>query len=99
MEDIWHLDCKIYGFVSGANYLHDQNIIEAPLTNGDIESYMFSQQKNRELKRQHRVGQLYSVFIEMMLASSQSLFPPVRTGGGWGPGFPALICRKWRAMK
>ena len=51
------------------------------------------QQKNRELKRQHRVGQLYSVFIEMMLASpAQSLFPPVRTGGGWGPRLSALIC-------
>ena len=71
VEDLWNFDCKIYGFVSGANYLHDQNIIEAPLTSGDIESYMFSPQKNRELKRQHRVGQLYSVFIEMMLASPQ----------------------------
>ena len=28
VEDIWKMDCKIYGFVSGANYLHDQNIIE-----------------------------------------------------------------------
>lgn len=74
VEDLWNFDCKIYGFVSGANYLHDQNIIEAPLTSGDIESYMFSQQKNRELKRQHRVGQLYSVFIEMMLASPSPSF-------------------------
>lgn len=74
VEDLWKLDCKLYGFVSGANYLHDQTIIEAPLTSGDIESYMFSQQKNRELKRRHRVGQLYSVFIEMMLASPSPSF-------------------------
>ena len=74
VEDIWKMDCKIYGFVSGANYIHDQNIIEAPLTTGDIESYMFSQRKNRELKRRHRVGQLYSVYIEMMLASPSPSF-------------------------
>ncbi len=87
VEDIWHLDCKIYGFVSGANYLHDQNIIEAPLTNGDIESYMFSQQKNRELKRQHRVGQLYSVFIEMMLASPSPSFLQYELGEDGAPAF------------
>lgn len=87
VEDLWRMDCKIYGFVSGANYLHDQNIIEAPLTNGDIESYMFSQQKNRELKRQHRVGQLYSVFIEMMLASPSPSFMQYELDATGAPAF------------
>lgn len=87
VEDLWNFDCKIYGFVSGANYLHDQNIIEAPLTNGDIESYMFSQQKNRELKRQHRVGQLYSVFIEMMLASPSPSFMQYELSEDGRPAF------------
>lgn len=87
IEDLWNFDCKIYGFVSGANYLHDQNIIEAPLTSGDIESYMFSQQKNRELKRQHRVGQLYSVFIEMMLASPSPSFMQYELSEDGRPAF------------
>ncbi len=87
VEDLWNFDCKIYGFVSGANYLHDQNIIEAPLTSGDIESYMFSQQKNRELKRQHRVGQLYSVFIEMMLASPSPSFMQYKLSEDGRPAF------------
>ena len=73
-EDLWGLPCQIYGFVSGANYLHDQQVIEAPLLTGDIESYMFSQRNNRALRRRHRVGQLYSVFIEMMLASPSPSF-------------------------
>lgn len=87
VEDLWKLDCKIYGFISGANYIHDQNIIEAPLTTGDIESYMFSQQKNRELKRRHRVGQLYSVLIEMMLASPTPSFLQYEEGKDGQPGF------------
>lgn len=87
VEDLWNFDCKIYGFVSGANYLHDQNIIEAPLTSGDIESYMFSPQKNRELKRQHRVGQLYSVFIEMMLASPSPSFMQYELSEDGRPAF------------
>lgn len=87
VEDIWKLDCKIYGFVSGANYLHDQNIIEAPLATGDIESYMFSQRKNRELKRRHRVGQLYSVYIEMMLASPTPSFLQYEEGENGEPAF------------
>lgn len=87
VEDLWKLDCKIYGFVSGANYLHDQNIIEAPLTSGDIESYMFSQQKNRELKRRHRVGQMYSVFIEMMLASPSPSFMQYELSEDGRPAF------------
>lgn len=74
VEDLWGLPCHIYGFVSGANYLHDQQVIEAPLLTGDIESYMFSQRNNRALRRRHRVGQLYSVFIEMMLASPSPSF-------------------------
>ena len=87
VEDIWKMDCKIYGFVSGANYLHDQNIIEAPLTTGDIESYMFSQRKNRDLKRHHRVGQLYSVYIEMMLASPSPSFLQYEEGENGEPIF------------
>lgn len=87
VEDVWKLDCKIYGFVSGANYMHDQNIIEAPLTTGDIESYMFSQRKNRELKRRHRVGQLYSVYIEMMLASPSPSFLQYEEGENGEPAF------------
>ena len=87
VEDLWKFDCKIYGFISGANYIHDQNIIEAPLTTGDIESYMFSQQKNRELKRRHRVGQLYSVLIEMMLASPTPSFLQYKEDKDEKPGF------------
>lgn len=87
VEDVWKLDCKIYGFVSGANYMHDQNIIEAPLATGDIESYMFSQRKNRELKRRHRVGQLYSVYIEMMLASPSPSFLQYEEGEDGKPAF------------
>ncbi len=74
IEDRWQIGCEVTGAVAGANYLHDQNIIEAPLLNGKMDAYFFSQRKNRDLKQNHHVGRLYSVFIEMMLASPTPSF-------------------------
>lgn len=74
IEESWGLDCEVTGAVAGANYLHDQNIIEAPLLNGKMDAYIFSQRLNRDIKKNHHVKRLYSVFIEMMLASPTPSF-------------------------
>ncbi|MGN0115321.1 MAG: HAD family hydrolase [Acutalibacteraceae bacterium] len=74
VENVWKFDCEVCGAVVGANYLHDQNIIEAPLLNGKMYAYAFSQRKNREIKEKHYVRRLYSVFIEMMLSSPTPSF-------------------------
>ncbi|MGN0564294.1 MAG: HAD family hydrolase [Candidatus Heritagella sp.] len=74
VEQEWNMDCQVYGAVIGANYLHDQTIIETPLLNGRMDAYAFSQRKNRDIKESHDVQRLYSVFIEMMLASPTPSF-------------------------
>ena len=74
IEEEWKLGCEVTGAVAGANYLHDQNIIEAPLLNGKMDAYLFSQRLNTDLKKNHSVRRLYSVLIEIMLASPSPSF-------------------------
>lgn len=74
IEDEWKIDCKVSGLVAGSTYLHDMDIIEAQLTKNVISSYMFSQRDNREIRREHNVKQMYSVFTEIMLSAPSPSF-------------------------
>ena len=73
IEDQWQIDCKVTGLVAGSTYLHDMDIIEAQLTKDVVASYMFSQRDNREIRRDHNVKQMYSVFTEIMLRDRKSV--------------------------
>lgn len=74
IEDEWQINCKVSGLVAGSTYLHDMDIIEAQLTKNVISSYMFSQRDNREIRRDHNVKQMYSVFTEIMLSAPTPSF-------------------------
>ncbi|MGN0460903.1 MAG: HAD family hydrolase [Ruminococcus sp.] len=74
IEDEWQIDCKVSGLVAGSTYLHDMDIIETQLTKKVISSYMFSQRKNREIRRDHNIKQMYSVFTEIMLSAPTPSF-------------------------
>lgn len=74
IEDEWNLGCKVTGLVAGSTYLHDMDIIEPQFANGVVSSYMFSQRKNREIRRDHNVKQMYSVFTEIMLSAPMPSF-------------------------
>lgn len=74
IEDQWQIDCKVTGLVAGSTYLHDMDIIEAQLTKDVVASYMFSQRDNREIRRDHNVKQMYSVFTEIMLSAPAPSF-------------------------
>lgn len=69
IEDEWKLGCKTYGLVAGSTYLHDMDIIEPQFANNVIDSYMFSQRVNREIRRDHNVKQMYGAFTEIMLSA------------------------------
>ena len=74
IEDEWQIDCRVSGLVAGSTYLHDMDIIESQLTKNVISSYMFSQRDNREIRRDHKVKQIYSVFTEIMLSAPTPSF-------------------------
>lgn len=74
IEDEWQIDCKVSGLVAGSTYLHDMDIIETQLTKNVISSYMFSQRDNREIRRDHNVKQMHSVFTEIMLSAPSPSF-------------------------
>lgn len=74
IEDEWKIGCKAYGLVAGSTYLHDMDIIEPQFANGVVSSYMFSQRKNREIRRDHNVKKMYSVFTEIMLSAPSPSF-------------------------
>lgn len=69
IEDEWKLGCRVKGLVAGSTYLHDMDIIEAQFAGGVVDSYMFSQRINREIRRDHNVKQMYGVFTEIMLSA------------------------------
>ena len=55
IENEWDIDCKTYGLLAGSTYLHDMDIIESQLAAGTIDSYMFSQRVNRDIRDEHNV--------------------------------------------
>lgn len=74
IEDEWQLGCKVTGLVAGSTYLHDMDIIEPQFASNIVDSYMFSQRINREIRRDHNVKQMYGVFTEIMLSAPAPSF-------------------------
>lgn len=72
----WHMDCEIIGLVAGTNTIHnaEPNMSEPMLYGGQLVSYLYSQEHNRELWKKHDAARGHNLFWEMLLESENKSF-------------------------
>lgn len=72
----WHMDCEIIGLIAGTNTIHnaDPNMSEPMLYGGQLVSYLYSQEHNRELWKKHDAAKGHNLFWEMLLESENRSF-------------------------
>ena len=72
----WQLDCEVIGLVAGTNSFHSMDVdcSEGIRYSGKIESYMFSQDSNRDCWKIHNPNYNHNVIVELLLASSDKSF-------------------------
>ncbi|MDL2302090.1 HAD-IA family hydrolase [Lachnospiraceae bacterium OttesenSCG-928-D06] len=85
VNQVWNLNCQIIGLLAGTNSIHsvEPNMSEALISSGKLNSYLFSQEKNREIWKQHDAGMGYNIFFEVLLGSpTKSLKGFGKSGNG-----------------
>lgn len=72
----WHMDCEIIGLIAGTNTIHnaEPNMSEPMLYGGQLVSYLYSQEHNRELWKKHDAAKGHNLFWEMLLESENRSF-------------------------
>lgn len=72
----WHMECEIIGLVAGTNTIHnaEPNMSEPMLYGGQLVSYLYSQEHNRELWKKHDAAKGHNLFWEMLLESENKGF-------------------------
>lgn len=76
VNHIWNLNCEIFGLIAGSNSIHNQ---EPDASQGffyeqKLDSYMFSQTKNRDAWKVHNPGKGHNVIVELLLCSDSPSF-------------------------
>lgn len=76
VNHIWNLNCEIFGLIAGSNSIHNQ---EPDASQGffyeqKLDSYMFSQTKNRDAWKVHNPGKGHNVIVELLLCSYSPSF-------------------------
>lgn len=76
VQEVWKLDCEVIGLLAGTNSIHnaEPNTSEPLLSNGQLVSYLFSQEKNREIWRYHDAAKGHNLVWELLLGSSNLPF-------------------------
>ena len=76
VETKWNIPCKIYGMLAGTNtvYNDEPNASEFYLADGILDSYLFSQSKNRDILKRHDPNRNMNVYWEILLSSEQKHF-------------------------
>ena len=76
VENKWNIPCKIYGMLAGTNtvYNDEPNASEFYLADGILDSYLFSQSKNRDILKRHDPNRNMNVYWEILLSSEQKHF-------------------------
>ncbi|WP_140403113.1 hypothetical protein [Blautia sp. An46] len=83
VNKVWKLGCDIVGIVAGTNTVHngaESNASESFLYSGKIVSYLFSQNKNREMWRNHDLNKGHNIIVEMLLCSEKPPFKGFKFG-------------------
>ena len=82
MDQVLHLPFTVYGLVMGTNTAHNlsPDVSEGFFFSGQMESYLFSQQKNRDLWKYHDLNRKHNLYMELLFTSA---FPSLK---GFGTG-------------
>ncbi|MDE7224784.1 MAG: HAD-IA family hydrolase [Acetatifactor sp.] len=72
----WNINCEVIGLIAGTNTLYnaEPNMSEPMLYGGQLVSYLYSQENNRELWKKHDAAQGHNLFWEMLLESENKGF-------------------------
>lgn len=76
VNHVWNINCEIVGLIAGSNSLYNQ---EPDASQGffyeqKLDSYMFSQSKNRDAWKTHNPGKGHNVIVELLLCSDAPSF-------------------------
>lgn len=76
VQEYWHMNCEIIGLIAGTNTIHnaEPNMSEPMLYGGQLVSYLYSQENNRELWKKHDAAKGHNLFWEMLLESENKSF-------------------------
>lgn len=78
----WGLNCQITGLIAGSNSAanHEPNASEIFFYDGSLASYMFSQEKNRDIWKKHNPNNGDNIVVELLLASEKKSFRRFSSG-------------------
>lgn len=76
VNHIWNLDCEIVGLIAGSNSIHshEPDASQGFFYEQKLDSYMFSQTKNRDIWKIHNPGKGHNVIVELLLCSDYPSF-------------------------
>lgn len=83
INEVWRMKCNVTGLVAGTNTIFNQepDASEAFLHSGKLVSYVFSQQKNRDIWKRHNPNRGDNLAAEMLLASPTYSFRKFKEDG------------------
>lgn len=73
VNQVWKLDCNITGLLAGTNTMSNAqpDMSEYALYSGKLNSYLFSQEHNRDIWKSHQPGKNHNLLLEMLLSSRE----------------------------
>lgn len=76
VNEIWHLDCEVIGILAGTNTVHnaEPNMSESLLHSGELVSYLFSQEQNRDVWKRHNLNKGDNLYLELLCSSPNASF-------------------------
>lgn len=76
VNHIWNLNCEIVGLIAGSNSIHshEPDASQGFFYEQKLDSYMFSQTKNRDIWKIHNPGKGHNVIVELLLCSDYPSF-------------------------
>lgn len=85
----WAMDCRLYALVAGTNTVHNRepDASQGFFYTGRMQSYLFSQQHNRDLWKFHNVNRDHNRYLELLFSSEERPFLGFYLKADKSPGF------------
>ena len=76
VKEVWQMDCELTGIIAGSNTFNnaEPDASETFLQRGQLVSYMYSQQDNRDLWRFHNPGRNHNLYLEAFMDAESGTF-------------------------
>lgn len=76
IREEWKLDCELIGIVAGTNTVFnaEPEMSDGQLLKGDLISYLYSSQENRDLWKKHNPATGYNLYWELITSSANKSF-------------------------